>query len=141
MDRVELDPEMGALLEAPSPAVLTLYRPDGSGLTAPVWFRANGDALEVVIAAGDRKLAYLGHDPRCTLLVFEATPPFRGVQVRAEAVLSTEGVAEARRSIASRYLGEDRGRRFAEQRGERGFVLRLPLGNARTWDLQAILPT
>jgi Pyridoxamine 5'-phosphate oxidase len=39
-----------SLLEAPSPAVLTTYRKDGSAFVSPVWFRWSNDALELVIA-------------------------------------------------------------------------------------------
>jgi PPOX class probable F420-dependent enzyme len=141
MDIVEGTDDIRPLLEAVSPAVLTTYRADGSAHVSPVWFRVSGDAFEVVIAAGDRKLANLERDPRCVLLVFETTPPFRGVEVRAEAALGTDGVVEARLAIASRYLGADQGRRLAERRGDRGFVLRLPIGRARRWDLRAILPS
>jgi len=35
---------------APSPAVLTTYRKDGTAVTSPVWFRFRGDTFEVVIA-------------------------------------------------------------------------------------------
>ena len=45
-----------SLLEAPSPAVLTTYRKDGSAHTVPVWHRWTGEA-------------------------FEAVRPFRGVEV------------------------------------------------------------
>ena len=99
MARVTLD-EVRSLLDAPSPAVLTVYRPDGSALVSPVWYRATDDAIEMVIAAGDGKLAHLEGDPRCVLVVFEAVPPFRGLEVRADALLSTDGVAGA--SLASR---------------------------------------
>jgi PPOX class probable F420-dependent enzyme len=129
-----------SLLGAPSPAVLTLHRPDGSALVSPVWFRRNGDALEVVIAVTDGKVNHLRRDPRCVLVVFETVPPFRGLEIRADALLSPDGVADARLAIASRYLGPDAGRRFAATRGDRGFVLRLPLEGARTWDLRSILP-
>jgi len=128
------------LLDQASPAVLTIYRSDGSALVTPVWFRATDDAIEVVIAAGDGKLAHLEADPRCIFVVFEATPPFRGAEIRANGEVSADGVAQARLAIASRYLGPDRGRRFSEQRGDRGVVLRLPLGDARAWDLRSALP-
>ena len=39
-----------SLLDAPSPAVLTTYRQDGSALVTPVWFRFTDDAFEVAIA-------------------------------------------------------------------------------------------
>lgn len=141
MDLIDHADEIRTLLEAPSPAVLTVYRPDGAAHVSPVWLRVTGDDFEVVIAARDRKLAYLERDPRCGLLVFETTPPFRGVEVRAKAALSLDGVAAARLAIASRNLGTEGGRRFADQRDDRGFVLRLPAGDAKTWDLRAILPS
>jgi hypothetical protein len=139
MASVTLD-SVRSLLEAPSPAVLTVYRSDGSAVVTPVWFRATADELEVVIAAGDGKLAHLDADPRCVLVVFEATPPFRGVEIRADGDVSADGVADARLAIASRYIGPERGRRFAELRGDRGVVLRLPLAEARAWDLSSNLP-
>lgn len=123
------------LLEAASPAVLTLYRADGSALVSPVWFRVHGDDAEVVIAEGDGKLAHLARDPRCLLVIFETTPPLRRVEVRGEAALTGDGVAEARLAIASRYLGPEGGRRLVEHRGDRGFVLRLPMRDARVWSL------
>jgi PPOX class probable F420-dependent enzyme len=130
-----------SLLEAPSPAVLTTYRTDGSALVSPVWFRFTGAAFEVVIAEGDVKLRHLARDPRALLVVFEAAPPFRGVEVRGEAVIEHGDVTESRRSIASRYLGGEGGEQFTAQRASRpGVVLRLAPETLRTWDLRAILP-
>ncbi len=31
--------EFASLLQAPTPAVLTTYREDGTGVASPVWFR------------------------------------------------------------------------------------------------------
>jgi len=129
-----------SLLDAPAPAVLTTYRRDGAAVASPVWFRCTGDAFEVVIADGDVKLRHLAVRPDCSLLVFEAVPPFRGVRVSGRASLLREGVAEARRAIATRYLGPDAGERFTAARGP-GVILRLPAGGARTWDLTPILPS
>lgn len=84
------------LLDAPSPAVLATYRKDGSVLVSPVWFRRHEDAFEVVVAEGDVKLRHLARNPECVLVVFEAVPPFRGVEVRATAEL-VEGDATAAR--------------------------------------------
>jgi PPOX class probable F420-dependent enzyme len=120
-------------------AVLTTYRKDGSALATPVWFREVDDAFEVVIAEGDVKLGHLARDPRCSILVFEAVPPFRGIEVRGEAELVAGDVHEARADIAGRYLGAERGRRFADERTTPGVLLRLR-GGRREWDLSAILP-
>jgi PPOX class probable F420-dependent enzyme len=131
---------MTDLLEAPSPAVLTTYRKDGTALVSPVWFRHNDGAFEVVIAEGDVKLRHLARDPRCSLVVFESVPPFRGVAVRGEAELVECDVSAIRAEIAGRYLGAERGRRFAADRTTPGVLLRLR-GDQREWDLSAILPS
>jgi PPOX class probable F420-dependent enzyme len=133
--------DLESLLTAPAAAVLTTYRADGSALVSPVWFRWTSDAFEVVIAEGDVKLRHLARDPRCILVVFEAVAPFRGIEVRGEPALVAGDAQEARRSIAARYLGATRGERFADERASKpGILLRLPPGDARMWDLTAILP-
>ena len=132
---------MRSLLEGPSPAVLTTYREDGSALVSPVWFRWVDGAFEVVIVEGDVKLRHLARDPRCGLVVFEAVPPFRGVEAVGTGELSSGDVANARAAIATRYLGAGRGQRFVEARRDRpGVVLRLPAHEPRVWDLAAVLP-
>lgn len=128
------------LLDAPVAAVLVVYRADGSALTSPVWFRADDEAVEIVIAEGDAKLGRLRADPRCVFMAFEIVPPFRGLRIEGNAKLSEEGVRGARLSIASRYLGEADGRRYVDQRTKLGFLVRLPLAEARSWDLGSILP-
>jgi PPOX class probable F420-dependent enzyme len=115
---VEREWESGVrtLLDGASPAVLTTYRKDGSANVSPVWFRYAEGAFEVVVASGDVKLRHLGRDPRCGLLVFEALPPFRGVEVRGEPELVECDVTPFRADIAGRYLGAAAGARFAEER-------------------------
>ena len=76
--------DVQSLLDAPSPAVLTTYRKDSSALTTPVWFRFHEDRFEVVLAEGDVKRQHLARTPSCLLVVFEAVPPFRGVEVKGE---------------------------------------------------------
>ena len=135
------DEGLRSLIEAPSPAVLTTYRQDGSANVSPVWFRWHDDAFEVVIAHGDVKLTHLARDSRCVLLVFEAVPPFRGIEVRGVPELVEGAVTDVRGSIAGRYLGADDGRRFAAARTSKpGILLRLAAADPRVWDLKAILP-
>ena len=86
------------------------------------------------------KLDHLRRDPRCSLVVFEAVPPFRGVEVRGQAELIECDVRPVREAIAGRYLGVAEGRRFAARRTRPGVLLRLS-GDERTWDLSAILPS
>lgn len=106
-----------SLLEAPSPAVLTTYRRDGSVLSSPVWFRLHDGALEVVIANGDIKLKHLARRRECTLTVFEAARPFRGVETRGTPETMTGDVTLARTAIAARYLGADAAAHFVVHLG------------------------
>ena len=140
MNRDWVEP-VRSLLDAPSPAVLTTYRKDGSAHTVPVWFRWTDVALEVVIAKGDVKLRHLARDPRCVLVVFEAVRPFRGLEVRGVGELVEGDVTSARAAIAGRYLGVDDGERFAAERQSRpGVLLWLIPESPRVWDLSGILP-
>jgi PPOX class probable F420-dependent enzyme len=133
--------DLRSLLDAPSPAVLTTYRVDGRAFTTPVWFRRHQGSFEVVIADGDVKLGNLARDPRCSLVVFETVPPFRGVRVDGEAVMRRDHGGEVRAAIAERFLGPVDGARFVAARTSTpGVVLSLPVGDARAWDLSGILP-
>jgi PPOX class probable F420-dependent enzyme len=132
---------MHSLLEAPSAAVLTTYRKDGSANVSPVWFRWAEGAFEIVIAEGDVKLRHLARDRRCVLVVFETARPFRGIEARGLAQLIEGDCTAVRASIAGRYLGESAGERFAlERQSKPGVVLRLIAQEPRMWDLAAILP-
>lgn len=124
-----------SLLSAPAPAVLATRRKDGSMKVTPVWFRYEGEHFEVVIADGDVKLKHIARDPRVTLLVFEAVPPFRGVRVEAEAEITRGTVDEVRRSITSRYLSEEESKAFTESRRGNGAVIRIPTKSAKVWGL------
>jgi hypothetical protein len=129
------------LLDAPSPAVLTTYRKDGSALTTPVWFRFHDGAFEIVLAEGDVKREHLALRPACLLVIFEAVPPFRGVEIKGEPELVDGDVTVAREAIAGRYLGRERARRFAAARpSPMGTLLRLFRRDPRVWDLAAALP-
>jgi hypothetical protein len=132
--------DVQGLFDAASPAVLTTYRRDGTALTTPVWFRFHDGAFEVVLAEGDVKRSHLARTPQCILVVFEAVPPFRGVEVKGEPELIDQDVTEEREAIAGRYLGEDQGRRFAANRRSRsGTLVRLIPDQPRVWDLAAAL--
>ena len=133
--------DLSSLLAGPSPAVLTTYRKDGSALVSPVWFRWHKGAFEVVIAKGDLKLRHLARDPRCTLVVFEAVRPFRGIEVHGTPALIECDVGSARAEIAGRYLGPADGARFAAERDKPGVLLRLGAESPRIWNLAAILPS
>ena len=89
----------------------------------------------------ERAFAPWGSFSSCVLVVFEAVPPFRGVEARGTPELIHRDVTSERATLAGRYLGEDGSRAFAVGRKAKpGVLLRLAPDNPRVWDLSAILP-
>jgi hypothetical protein len=87
-------------------------------------------------------LAYRERDPRCVLVVvFETTPPFRGIEVRVDAELSSDGVAPTRPAIASRHPGAEDGRRSLSGEATADSSRACRAGNAKKPDLRANLPS
>ena len=130
--RKNLRPEdLGDLLEQPLVAVLATRRADGGLLLSPVWHRWRDGGFDVVTGRDDVKVRQLRRDPRANIVVYEHVPPYRGIEVRAEARLEDAG--DAVRQIASRYLGERDGAAYAEGSGD-DTLIRLEPGRLRAWD-------
>jgi PPOX class probable F420-dependent enzyme len=125
--------DLGDLVERPLLAVLATYRRDGSVLLSPVWHEWRDGGFQVVTRSSDGKAKHLRRDPRANIVVCEHAPPYRGVELRAEARLITTGVEEATRRIASRYLGSEAGAEYAESGGD-DLLVRLEPGVLRAWD-------
>ena len=125
--------DLGDLLERPLVAVLATYRSDESVLLSPVWHEWRDGGFNVVTAPDDVKVLHLLRDPRASVLVYEHDLPYRGVEVRGEARVTTEGASDAARRIAVRYLGEERGRAYVEGGGD-DTLIRLEPGDLRAWD-------
>lgn len=74
-------------------------------------------------------------------MILEAARPFRGVEVRGQAIVEPDDGARTRLAIVSRYLGTEDGHAYADlARRPPGFVIRLPMSAARAWDLADKLP-
>jgi PPOX class probable F420-dependent enzyme len=131
--RKHLSPdELGDLLDRPLVAVLATYRGDGSVLLSPVWHEWRDGGFDVITRSDDVKVQHLQRDPRASIVVYEHGPPYRGIEVRGEARLTTEGVDEATRRIATRYLGTERGADYSQEAADDTLV-RLE-GRVRAWD-------
>ena len=125
--------DLGDLVELPLLAVLATYRRNGGVLLSPVWHEWRDGGFDVVTRSDDVKVTHLRRDPRASIVVCEHSPPYRGVEVRADARLVTTGVEDATMRIACRYLGPEAGARYAE-RGEDDLLVRLEPGDLRAWD-------
>jgi PPOX class probable F420-dependent enzyme len=126
--------ELGDLLERPLVAVLATFRSDGTGvLLSPVWHRWRDGGFDVVSRGDDVKVGHLRRDPRANIVVYEHVPPYRGIEVRAEAQLLDAG--DAPHAIAVRYLGERNAATYLEADGAADDTLiRLEPGRLRAWD-------
>jgi PPOX class probable F420-dependent enzyme len=123
--------DLGDLLELPLVAVLATYRADGGVLLSPVWHRWHDGGFDVISNVDDVKVRHLRRDPRASIVVYEHVRPYRGIELRTEALLLTD--VEALVPIASRYLGADEGRAYAETTPD-DTLIRLEPGVIRAWD-------
>ena len=79
------------------------------------------------------KVRHIRRDPRVNLVVANADWPYKGVEIRTEARLTTDGFYDVLRRTADRYLGPGSGDETAP-RYEPGVVIRVEPGVVRAWD-------
>jgi PPOX class probable F420-dependent enzyme len=126
--------DLGGFLDEPRVAVLATLRGDGSVLLSPVWHEWRDGGFHVWVGAEDVKARHLRRDPRASVVVAESEPPLRGVEVRAEARLVEDDVAETAVRIASRYIGQEKGAAYVRSLGTDDVIIRLEPGDLRVWD-------
>jgi PPOX class probable F420-dependent enzyme len=126
--------DLGDLVEQPLVAVLATHRQGGDVLLSPVWHEWRDGGFNVVTARDDVKARHLRRDPRASLVVFEHVPPYRGVEVRANARLLDGQASEPLHRIAVRYLGPAEGEAWAAAGAPDDVVIRLEPGRLRAWD-------
>lgn len=128
--------ELTDWLALPLCAVLATYRRDGSILLSPVWHRFRDGGFDVLCYPGDIKVKHLRNDPRASLLLYDHAPPLRGLELRAEPVLSDVEGKDILRDMAHRYLGEEAGNAYVDTTGNASVLVRLEPGQLRTWDFE-----
>jgi PPOX class probable F420-dependent enzyme len=139
--RNDLRPEqLGDLLDRPIVAALATFRPDGEVLLSPVWHEWRDGAFTVASSWGDVKVRHIRRDPRASIVVFESEIPYRGIEVRGRATVSTEGAHEVALRIAIRYLGRERGTAYVADESDDALI-RLEPGRMRVWDFADEYPS
>ena len=131
--------ELGDLLERPFNATLATYRRDGSVLLSPVWHEWRDGGFNVATGSGDVKAQHLRRDPRASIVVCDDMPPYRGIELRSTAKLSSAGAEDAALRLASRYLGREEGAAYAAS-GSDDLLIRLEPGELRAWDFADDFP-
>jgi PPOX class probable F420-dependent enzyme len=127
--------DLGDLLDRSLNAILGLHRADGSILLTPVWHLFRDGSFHFQAPGGDRKIEMLRRDPRCSLLVAENEHPYRAIEVRGEARISTDDYAELGTEIVRRYVeAYDPGGNVADYLLAGGVIVRLEATAIRAWD-------
>lgn len=101
---------------------------DGRALVAPVWFVLDGDDVVFNTGARTAKGRALARDPRMTLCVDLAQPPYGFVQLQGTATIGEDPdeLVSTATAIAARYVGADRAEEFGRRNGAPGeLVVRL----------------
>ena len=127
--------ELGDLFDRPLNAVLGLHRQSGSILLTPVWHLFRDGSFYVQVPGGDRKIAMLRRDPRCSILVAENEHPYRAIEVSGVARLSTADYPDLGPAIVRRYVETyDPGGKVSDYLLEGGVIVRIDPTAMRAWD-------
>ena len=124
--------DLGDLLDRPLLATLATYGRDGLVLLSPVWFEWREGGFNVAIGRDDVKARHLRRDPRASVVVAEAEPPMRGLEIRGSARLMPQS-HEVDRRIVERYVGGARADEYLAGLPP-GTLVRLEPGDLRAWD-------
>jgi PPOX class probable F420-dependent enzyme len=100
-------PDVRALLDAPTYAVLSTINADGSILSNVVWLDSGDGTVTVNSAVGRKWPTNLDRDPHVTVLLMPADNPYMFVEIRGTAIGQTDGADEHIDGLAKKYLGQD----------------------------------
>lgn len=129
-DRMNEDEWRAFLSEATRTGKLSTVNADGSPHIAPVWFLVDGPDLVFNTGKETVKGRNLLREGRAALCVDDEREPYAFVLVRGSVAISEEpgDLLDSAIRIATRYMGEARGRQFGERNGVPGeLVVRLRL--------------
>lgn len=106
--------EVCAFLDVPRVATLGTINPDGTPLLTPLWFARDGNDLWVAVGPDSPKARNIHRDPRVTLVILDGDG-YTYVTVAGRATFESGEDGARPREMAIRYLGRERGERFAER--------------------------
>ncbi len=107
--------EQIAFLEEPHVAVLATVDRQDRPHAMPIWYMLENDTILMSVAQGSQKHRNLERNPNATLVIDRRATPYYAVMLRGVATLGPPISREQHERLASRYLGADAGRRYAER--------------------------
>ncbi len=105
--------EREAFLSDVRVGVLSIARIDKGPLALPIWYRYEDGDVIIGMSADSLKARLLRDAGRATMTVQDETPPYRYVSVEGPVTIGHEERDPL--AMPTRYLGEELGRRYAEQ--------------------------
>lgn len=95
--------------------ILSIARESRGPLTAPIWYGyAPGGDIRVMIGRNSRKAGLLALGTRVSLCAQRESSPYAYVTAEGPVVKIEEGTGEDILELATRYLGPDEGRAYAD---------------------------
>ena len=121
------------LLEAPLIGVLATRRKDDTVMLSPVWWEWHDGGFNVWAEGWDNgKIKHIVRDPRVSFVVANQEWPYKGLEIRTEATVSTDDFYGVLRRTAQRYSGDEEAERMVSSYAE-GVVIRMEPGTLRGW--------
>ena len=104
-----------AYLEETNVAILATTGPGSRAHAMPVWYVYEGGQIIVGAGANSQKRRNIDRNGQATLVIDRREPPYRALMVQGTAEVGPAAPQELRLRIATRYLGEQRGREYVEE--------------------------
>jgi len=113
------------MLDRARTAVLATVRADGRPHAAPIWFDLDDDILVFTTGENTVKARNMRRDPRVSLCVDEAEPPFHFVAIEGTRELSAgdPDLLYWASRIGGRYMGSDRADEYGRRNAVEGELL------------------
>jgi PPOX class probable F420-dependent enzyme len=125
--------DLGDLLDQPIIAVLATRRADDTTMLSPVWFDWHDGAFHIWADTESGKIRHIERDPRVSFVVANAEWPYRGLEVRGEATITTDDFYGVLARTARRYMGAEAEERMVAET-PLGVVIRIEPSVIRGWD-------
>jgi PPOX class probable F420-dependent enzyme len=110
-------------------AMLATIGASGRPQLSAVWFLAESDTVRISLNTSRQKTKNLRANPKCSLLI-PGTPPYRYVEFRGEAEITSDDDYEFADKVGAKY-GEDL--RSRDQPGESRVVVTIRPARIITW--------
>jgi PPOX class probable F420-dependent enzyme len=115
-----------SFLREPNVAILATTGRDGMPHAMPLWYDYEDGEIVMWVARGSVKHRNVERNPEVAFTVDRRVLPYYAVMVQGRAAIGPPPSPELKERIASRYLGEERGRQYAASGGtNEGVTIRL----------------